>query len=331
MQTFSAVSILLVVPHMFLTGAGLKRKEIMNIVKTSLASAAMAAMIIAAPSVVAQTHAATLPHLEPGQSMGIALGISEVLNFRDIGGYKTVDGLTVARGLVYRSGVFNPMSTEAIKKLESVGLKNVYDLRTASELNPKPDQIPLGAHHNHLNVLADSQSAAPAKLDALLGEPKKANAELGDGKIEEQFIEGYREFVSLPSARESYRTLFTSLADPQNLPAVFHCTGGKDRTGWASAALLTLLGVPRETVMADYLRSNEYTLPLFQTVIDNFVAAGGEREIPVAIFGVKTEYLEAAFDEMETRYGGINEYFSEGLGIDAEAQNTLRNIFLEEK
>ncbi len=302
----------------------------MNMVQTLLASAVMATLTGAAPSVAVPAHTASLPQLEPGQSMGIALEIPAIPNFRDVGGYKTVDGLHVARGLVYRSGVFNPMSTEAIQQLELVGLKNFYDLRTASEREPRPDQIPPGAHHTHLNVLADSKSAAPAQLDALLVEPKKANAALGDGKIEAQFIEGYREFISLPSARESYRALFMALADSQALPAVFHCTGGKDRTGWASAALLTLLGVPKETVIQDYLRSNEYTLPQYKADIDNFVAAGGSRNIPIAIFGVKAEYLEASFDEMETQYGGITAYFSEGLGVDVATQDKLRNLFLEE-
>jgi protein-tyrosine phosphatase len=145
------------------------------------------------------------------------------------------------------------------------------------------------------------------------------------------FIEGYREFVSLPSAKQSYKTLFVSLADQKKLPAVFHCTTGKDRTGWASAALLTLLGVPRETVMADFLRSNEYVLPQFQHAIDGFVAAGGDRDIPVAIFGVKKEYLEASFDEMQKHYGTIEKYFSEGLGIDAAGQQALRDLFLVNK
>jgi protein-tyrosine phosphatase len=198
-----------------------------------------------------------------------------------------------------------------------VGLKNVYDLRTLAEIQSlNPTRFHPAHTHKHLNVLADSASAAPAHLDALLVEPMKANAELGGGRIEEQFIEGYREFISLPSARESYRVLFTSLADSQNLPAVFHCTGGKDRTGWATAALLTLLGVPRETVMQDYLRSNDYVLPQQAAVIDSFVAGGGSRNIPIAIFGVKAEYLEAAFDEMETRYGGFSDrsLFLRGIG-----------------
>ncbi|NCA83371.1 MAG: tyrosine-protein phosphatase [Opitutae bacterium] len=302
----------------------------MNSIQAFLASAAMATLVMAGPADVVPASAASLPHLEPGQSMGVALGIPAAPNFRDVGGYVTVDGLTVARGLVYRSGVFYPMSPEAMKQLEPAGLKNVYDLRTAAEIQVKPDQIPPGAQRTHLNVLADSATAAPAHLDALMVEPMKANAELGEGRIEAQFIEGYREFIHLPSARESYRVLFTSLADSRNLPAVFHCTGGKDRTGWASAALLTLLGVPRETVMQDYLRSNDYVLPQQAAVIDRFVAGGGSRNIPVAIFGVQAEYLEAAFDEMETRYGGIEAYFSEGLGIDVATQTKLRNLFLEE-
>jgi len=162
-------------------------------------------------------------------------------------------------------------------------------------------------------------------------EPKKANAVLGNGKVEKLFMEGYREFVSLPSAKQSYRTLFLSLTEQQKLPAVFHCTTGKDRTGWAAAALLTLLGVPHETVMADYLRTNDYTIPQFQRAIDDFVAAGGDRAIADAIFGVKSEYLEASFDEMQMRYGTIENYFYKGLGIDATGQKALRDLFLKSK
>jgi len=269
-----------------------------------------------------------LPQLPPGQSLGLALGIPTVPNLRDVGGYKTQDGVTIARGLAYRSDTFNPMSVEDIKKLERLALKNDYDLRTTAEVKAEPDEIPPDVRYHLLNVLADAKSAAPAELEALLHEPKKANVVLGNGKVEALFIEGYREFISLPSANQAYRTLFLSLTDDKNLPGVFHCTTGKDRTGWAAAALLTLLGVPKETVMADYMRTNEYTLPQFASAIDGFVAAGGERAIPEAVFGVKPEYLEASFDEMQKRYGTIENYFAKGLGIDASGQKALRERFL---
>jgi protein-tyrosine phosphatase len=83
--------------------------------------------------------------------------------------------------------------------------------------------------------------------------------------------------------------------------------------------------------MADFMRSNEYTLPQFQHAIDSFVAGGGDRDIPVAIFGVKAKYLEASFDEMQKRYGTIENYFTDALGIDAAGQKVIRELFLDRK
>ena len=140
--------------------------------------------------------------------------------------------------------------------------------------------------------MADLKPGGLPDINALLRKPKEANAVLGDGKVEALFIQGYREFVTLPSANRAYRKLFVSLADAKNLPAVFHCASGKDRTGWAAAALLTLLGVAKETVIADYLRTNDYLLPQSASLIDAFVAAGGDRAIPEAIIEVKPEYIE---------------------------------------
>jgi protein-tyrosine phosphatase len=215
-----------------------------------------------------------------------------------------------------------------MEKIARLGLKNDYDLRTEAERTPLPDELPSGVNNVWLDVLKDATGSAPTNLLALLQNPVEGNKALGDGKIEAIFVKSYREFVSLSSAKTAYHELFTSLADQNKLPALFHCTTGKDRTGWAAAALLTLLDVPKETIMKDYLRSNDYILPLYKEVIDGFVDGGGEPSIPQAIFGVKVEYLEASFDEMQTKYGTIENYFSEGLGIDATTQNALRDLYL---
>jgi protein-tyrosine phosphatase len=265
--------------------------------------------------------------LEPGQSLGIV----SIPNLRDMGGYKTTDGATVARGLVYRSNQLYNIGASDMLLLAKLNLKNDFDLRTAPERNAKPDELPVGVNNVWLDVMAGNPTAGPANLIELLSDPKKANAELGNGKVEDMFKVAYRQFISLPSAQKAFRELFLSLGDKNQLPALFHCTTGKDRTGWAAAALLTLLGVPIETVKKDYLRSNEYILPMYENLIKQFVAAGGSPSIPEATLGVKEEYLNAAFDEMQTKYGSIKNYFSEGLGITVDQQTALRNLYLKNK
>lgn len=270
----------------------------------------------------------TLPELAPGQSLGLALGLSTVPNLRDVGGYATRESGIVARGIAYRSDAFHPLSAEDVMRLERLGLKNNYDLRTEAEAEARPDQLPAGVRSHRLDVLADDQRAVVATIEAALRQPTKANDLLGGGRIEAMFEQVYREFIRLPSARQAYRALFLGLVDPQSAPVVFHCTTGKDRTGWAAASLLTLLGVQADAVMTDYLRTNEYTLPLYGPMIDAFVAAGGARPIAQAALGVKPDYLEASFAEMERLHGTIEAYFADALGIDRAGQRALRQRFL---
>lgn len=264
--------------------------------------------------------------LEAGQSLGIA----SIPNLRDMGGYKTSVGDYVARELLYRSNQLNSISDSDMVLLANLNLVNDFDLRTSSEREAKPDELPDSVNNVWLDVLADDTTSGPANLINLLRDPQKANTQLGDGKVEDMFKAAYRQFISLPSAQTAFRELFLALGDENQLPALFHCTTGKDRTGWAAAALLTIIGVSEDAVIEDYLRSNEYILPMYQSYIDQFVSAGGYASIPAAIFGVKEEYLNAAFDEMETQYGSIESYFSDGLGISAEQQASLRDIFLED-
>ncbi len=232
---------------------------------------------------------------QPGRSLGIA----SVPNLQDLGGYKTETGMTVAKGLAYRSNQLSDIEHGDMKRLGALKLKVAYDLRTAEEKQKRPDELPAGVNYIWLNVLADSPQAGPAQLEPLLKDPKKVNAALGGGKAAQAFQKSYREFVSLPSARKEFRELFLALGEKIQLPAVFHCTTRKDRTGWAAAAFLTLLRVPRDVVVQDYLRSNDYIIPAYQKVIDAFIANGGDPSIPKAILGVESEYLAAAFDEMK--------------------------------
>ena len=261
-------------------------------------------------------------------SPGESLGIASIPNLRDLGGYQTSDGKTVKSGLIYRSNQLSHINPEDMQKLGGLKLKNAYDLRTKEERDKRPEELPPGVNYVVLDVLADSPQAGPAQLEKLMADPKVANAELGGGKVEAGFQASYREFVTLPSAQREFGNLFRGLADQQQLPALFHCTTGKDRTGWAAAAFLTLMGVPKDKVYEDYLKSNDNILKAYRKVIDGFVTGGGDAEIPKAILGVKKEYLDAAFDEMEKQFGTIEKYFSEGLGIDVAQQKALQDLYL---
>jgi protein-tyrosine phosphatase len=123
--------------------------------------------------------------------------------------------------------------------------------------------------------------------------------------------------------------LFSDLTHEEHRPALFHCTTGKDRTGWAAAAMLMLLGVPDDLVMKEYLLTNAQLLPAEKPLIDRFRAQGGDPDVIRPVVGVAPEYLEAALGEMRKEFGTIEGYFSEGLQVDEAAQTALRAALVE--
>lgn len=265
-------------------------------------------------------------------SPGAALDIPGAPNLRDLGGWPTASGGRVAIGCVFRSAELNALDGEGAPRFASLGVRTVYDLRTVAERDAQPDRLPEGTSSVHLDVLADAPgnaAAHAADLPRLLGDPAALESLLGDGKVLALFDEAYRQVVTLPSARDSYRSMFTGLSDPSRRPALFHCTTGKDRTGWGAAALLSLLGVSRADIMADYLLTNTQILPLTQPMYDRFRAAGGDLDLLRPALGVDESYLRTAFDEMESTFGDIDSYFTDGLGLGADMVERLRRDLVE--
>ncbi len=264
----------------------------------------------------------------PGPAMpgrpGAGLGLATAPNLRDIGGWSTRAGGRVVTGALYRSTDLSRLAGADVVALGDLGIRSVFDLRTAGERAAAPDLLPEGADYRALDVLADSTMAVPASLMALLADPPAASIALAGSTVPDLFDAAYREIVALPSARASYRALFADLAAPTRRPALVHCTTGKDRTGWAVAALLMLLGVPDEEVMAEYLITNDLLLPALRPVFDQFRAAGGDPAVLVPVFGVDPAYLSAGLDEMTGRFGSIEGYFSVGLGLDTATIDALR-------
>jgi protein-tyrosine phosphatase len=260
---------------------------------------------------------------------GAAIPISTLPNLRDLGGWRATDGRAVRYGQLYRSTALNHLDGADAAAVADLGVRTVFDLRTEAERTAEPDRLPDGAQLVPLDVMRGAPGAAPAKLIQMLSDPPAATRALAGGRAEELFTGGYRQVVGLPSALDGYRRFFTEIADDRHRPVLFHCTTGKDRTGWAAASLLLVLGVPEADVMREYLLTNEQLVPALQPIVDRFAAGGGDPDVLAPVLGVRPEYLQASLDEMRTRFGSIEGYFADGLGIDAAGQEHLRAALLE--
>ena len=251
-----------------------------------------------------------------------------VPNFRDVGGHQTRDGRRVRTGVLYRSVVLDAATDDDLGALAQLGIRTVFDLRTAAEQERRPDRLPAGARYLALDVLADSGEADPATYFELLTDPPRASVELADGVTERFYLASYRDLVRLPSARAGYAHLHRTLATEGTRAGLVHCTTGKDRTGWAVASLLLWLGVGPDVVMRDYLVSDAEVRRAYQPVIDDFVARGGSRDVIEPMMGVKPSYLDEAIETMLADYGSTERYFSEGLGLQDKVTEALRGAFL---
>jgi protein-tyrosine phosphatase len=251
--------------------------------------------------------------------------LTSVPNLRDVGGYRTGDGQKVRTGVYYRSTDLSRVVDTDLPLLADLGVRTVYDLRTADERDAAPDILPSGARGVALDVLADKGiRSIPAQMLQVIADPMIAERELGGGRAIEYFEGSYRDFVLMPSAVSSYRALFDGLASDGTMPALVHCTTGKDRTGWATAALLLLVGVSEEDVFHDYLLTNKLLLPSFSAVFERFVDAGGDPALLEPVLGVRQQYLEVSLAVMREHYGTIEGYFTDGLGLDTAVQAVLR-------
>lgn len=256
--------------------------------------------------------------------------LTQPTNLRDVGGRSAGASARVRCGQLWRSG--KPSTPAHSAALAALGVRTVYDLRTVPERAKAPDVLPDGCRHVVIDVLAAFPETASIALRTIIGDPTAITSVLQERDADTIIDELYRGFVSFPGARVAYGTLFRDLLEDRHLPALIHCNAGRDRTGWAVAALLTLLGVSEADVLHDYLRSNGATGADGSGVVGavgGMAAASESVLLPKLIAGVNECYLAAAFDEMRTRWGTVERYFAEGLGIDAQAQQALQQALTE--
>ena len=234
-------------------------------------------------------------------------------NFRDLGGYRTAEGHLVRRGTVFRSAHLGNLTDEDRAALGRLGVRTIVDLRGVNEAAETPHRVDgvecrvVGAH-----------------IEPAVGE--RIRTAVADGSASPHLMmqiltDHYRDYPR--RCAPGFRTLFTTLSDGAHRPLVFHCTAGKDRTGFASALLLTLLGVPWDDVMEDYLRTNE----LWTGHVGRYPEL--DLDTRAAIVEARRPYLEAAFAAVRDDYGSAETFAEKALGIDAAARERLKAELLE--
>ncbi|MEV0599957.1 tyrosine-protein phosphatase [Streptomyces sp. NPDC050315] len=253
------------------------------------------------------------------------------VNVRDLGGYRTERGRHVRYGQVFRADALSKLTDADVTRLAGLGLRTVVDFR-----------VPLEVEHDGADRLPKGLTAASRPVDDLglyartmdaIGskDPVKQREVLGDGKAEELMRAIYRNFVTSPENRRQFATVLRDIARHGRSPLLFHCTSGKDRTGWLSYLLLHAVGVPAGTARYDFLLSNTFRADADRKTREQLQQAGlmEDPDLLVPIQEVRTDYLRAALDQAEQDYGSLDGYLTDGLGLDASALARLRARLLK--
>lgn len=242
-------------------------------------------------------------------------------NFRDVGGLRGIDGKFVQVGRLYRSDQMNLLTASDRETIANMRISRLVDLRMAYEREKEPDWVPPGARYLVLDVLAGREA-----------DQDRLRVDIAAGQAEQMMMEINRQFVSHPAALQAYSRLLHLMVEEDGR-IVFHCTAGKDRTGWATVILLTILGVSRDDIVANYLASNanlKEKNESFYKSQSSFLTGISWGKIEPALT-VRRSYLDASFAEVDRRYGSFDRYVREGLKLDKHAIATLRTKYLTSK
>lgn len=257
------------------------------------------------------------------------LGLRRARNARDVGGHRTADGRSVATGLLFRAESLGRLNPDDVATLGRLGLVNVVDLRGQGEVDALgEDRLPPSVANVRLPIYDPDNDIYRLMMELIASrDADRQRAVLGDGGGERIMLDVYRWFVTDPAPRERFGQLLRQLAQPGQLPLLYHCTAGKDRTGWATAVLLTLLGVDRDDIAADYLASNANAVTLEALGVAQVMA---EPELLRPLLEVRAEYLAMAFDEVVRGYGSFDQFVTEGLDLPPDTVTALREALLRE-
>lgn len=263
---------------------------------------------------------------EPERAAHRLLEFEGIDNFRDLGGYTTAAGTSVKWGSLYRSANLSEASRADQQTLLTMGLDTLVDLRSTAEQEAEPNQLP--------NDLPFKVVEIPVLDGGAQGLADEITARIDDGSIAEFDAEGFMISANRQFADDftpQYAQFLQVILAAQGQPVLWHCTAGKDRAGFAAAILLRILGVPENRVLDDYALSKQYTLEARSrelTLLRWFKGEAAADKV-ATLLGVEKPWLQAAFDEIDIRWGDFDNYVAEGLKLSAQDVASLRAQLLE--
>ncbi|MBB6500912.1 tyrosine-protein phosphatase [Pedobacter cryoconitis] len=238
--------------------------------------------------------------------------VKGAVNFRDLGGYLTHEGTHVKWGKVYRSAEISKLTDDDLKLLVQKHIKSVVDFRSDEEVARAKDRLPANAAYLQLPAGSESLTGIMAVL------PKLNN---GDSLM----ISFYSQTAHL---KEKYKPFFQELLKmPDGDALLFHCTAGKDRTGIGAALFLHVLGVPDETVLEDYLATNEYRKAENEKMVKMMMQMNIKEQVARDLAEVKPEYLIATVKAIFQQYGSVDQFITDEIGLTADDIALLRKKY----
>jgi len=243
-------------------------------------------------------------------------------NFRDIGGIPTKDGHRVKWGTFYRSGKLSKLKKDDLAYFSDLGIEKIYDFRNDIEVADDPDRYPAeeGVEYVRLPI----GDPAGEEYEELVRQLRKGEIEGEEMKVKfEEIMTSFADTLA-----EDFKPLLDQMVESEgDTPILYHCSGGKDRTGFATALILATLGVERDTIFDEYLMSNYYRYNLNKRNMSLARFIGIKPETSQYAFLVHEDYLQAAFEVIDEEYGGMDNYLEEKFGITPEVRAELKEKY----
>ncbi len=264
------------------------------------------------------------PALDPGPVM------DRISNFRGIGGLATTDGRTTASGLLWRSGHLARATDDDLARLHALAVRTVVDLRTDDDIaTDGPDLLPDEVVCRPIPIPDEAGVGADIRAKILRGDLGEMRSVWSNGRSMEIAVQGAVKMATNPSQVAAFSEVFSVIGESDNWPLVWHCSAGKDRAGWVGTALLLLLGVGRDAVVAHYLTSNRRT----DERIAGLVASGRTDSSLVDLIRpfveVSPEAVRAQMEAVDGHWGGAEAMFRDGFGFDDRRISELRCRLLD--